>query len=889
MALCKLCILGILLQVLYRTNCSMVKINNNGYEDIVIAINPNSTEDAKLITSIQDMITEASTYLYQATKNRLFIRSAKILIPMNWSPNSKYLKPKTETYDKADVIIANPFWKFPSQQPYTLQYGGCGEQGRYIHFTPDYLTNDELNKAFGPQGKVFVHEWAHYRWGVFDESNKEVPYYISNNGDKEATREATRCSLSIEGKNQQRYQGNLIDCEIDTSTGLYKEGCEFYPKKDQLIKESIMFSQDMTHVTDFCDKNTHNDEAPNLQNKVCNLRSTWDVIMSSDDMKSTTPITSPSIPVPSFSLLQHKNRVVTLVLDVSGSMNDNDRIGRLYQAAEVFLIQIIEINSYIGIVKFSSSASIISNLRQITDDTQRVNLKNLLPKTAVGGTHICSGIRSGLQVNRQRDGSSFGTEIVLLTDGEDNYDTSLCFPDIKASGAIIHVIALGPNAAKELEQIADMTEGLRFSATDNLDANGLIDAFNGISAGNGNLSQQSIQLESNGNNIKPTNCLTGEVHVDQTVGIKTYFLVTWQSSMPRITLTDPKGTIYANNQFKSDPYSKSARLEIPGKAERGSWSYSICNTFQYNQVLGITVNSQASDSNVPPIIVDAHMSADVSDRNQPLVIYAMVSQGMIPIKGANVTAIIEPQIGNSVTQQLLDNGAGADIVKNDGIYSAYFFMFSNNGRYNLKVRVEGKEGKINLVPPKSPAFYAPGYVENGEIVLNPPQPAVNVDDLILNTGSFSRTATGGSFMVSNVGSGSLSDIYKPERITDLDAEVKDTSIVLSWTATGDDLDQGEATRYDLRMSTNFKELKDNFESCISVNISSLTPQPAGSTETFTFLPEHISIANITVIYLGLIAFDDVSQKSKLSNIARAAIIIPPPPPPKPTEHHKCNG
>lgn len=49
-----------------------------------------------------------------------------------------------------------------------------------------------------------------------------------------------------------------------------------------------------------------------------------------------------------------------------------------------------------------------------------------------------------------------GSEIVLLTDGEDT-SISTCFPEVKQSRAIIHTVALGPDAAKELEELSKMT------------------------------------------------------------------------------------------------------------------------------------------------------------------------------------------------------------------------------------------------------------------------------------------------------------------------------------------------------------------------------------------------------------------------------------------------
>lgn len=100
--------------------------------------------------------------------------------------------------------------------PYTLQSGGCGQEGEYIHFTPNYLITlqQAANIAqFGPSGnytslsnqkslttalfgnpylrlieKLFVHEWAHLRYGVFDEygraGDQSYPLFYIPQGSK---------------------------------------------------------------------------------------------------------------------------------------------------------------------------------------------------------------------------------------------------------------------------------------------------------------------------------------------------------------------------------------------------------------------------------------------------------------------------------------------------------------------------------------------------------------------------------------------------------------------------------------------------------------------------------------------------------------------------------
>ncbi|CAJ0940304.1 unnamed protein product [Ranitomeya imitator] len=629
--------------------------------------------------------------------------------------------------------------------------------------------------------------------------------------------------------------------------------------------------KDREQVTEFCDSSNHNIEAPTLQNKMCNSLSTWEVIlMNSTDMASTPPMTSTNIPAPTFTLIQKRDRVVTLVLDVSGSMNAEFRLQRLYQAADVFITQIIETGSSVGIVTFSTDAYEVSPLVKITSDVQRKHLKSLLPTATISGTDICKGILTGFQVNKKFDGSTDGTEILLLTDGEDNYNTSLCFPNITESGAIINFIALGPSASKSLEDIAEMTGGLNYRATDKVDSNGLIDAFSGIQPLTGDV---SIQLESTGSTVQPSKCMNGSVIIDSTVGNDTFFLVTWRTAVPNITLHDPNGLLYTKANFVSDYTSKSSRLAIPGTAERGTWRYSLCNSLTVSENISIIVNSKAVDKNVQPITVQGHMNAVRNSYPNPMIAYALVTQGLLPVTGVKVTAVIEPDVGNLIYLDLLDNGAGADVVKNDGIYSKYFFSYTGNGRYSLKVRVEGKDGS-ELVAPTNRALYMPGYVENGTIVMNAPNPIENDTAVDANLGNFSRISSGGSFVVNNVPSGPSPDIFPPEKISDLKAKIEGDRIVLSWTATGDDLDQGAASSYDLRMSTDPKELLDSFNTSLPVKISNLIPQVAGSSETFSFVPENVVIQNGTILYFALSATDKASQASPPSNIAQAALIIP---------------
>ncbi|XP_054333754.1 calcium-activated chloride channel regulator 4 isoform X3 [Pongo pygmaeus] len=815
-----------------------------------------------------DMVTTASTYLFEATEKRFFFKNVSILIPENWKENPQYKRPKHENYKHADVIVAPP--TLPGRdEPYTKQFTECGEKGEYIHFTPDLLLGKKQNE-YGPPGRLFVHEWAHLRWGVFDEYNEDQPFY----GAKSKKIEATRCSTGISGRNRvYKCQGGSClnrACRIDSTTKLYEKDCQFFPEKVQTEKASIMFMQSIDSVVEFCNEKTHNQEAPSLQNIKCNFRSTWEVISNSEDFKNTTPMVTPP-PPPVFSLLKISQRIVCLVLDKSGSMASYDRLNRMNQAAKHFLLQTVENGSWVGMVHFDSTATIVNKLIQIISNDERNTLLARLPTYAQGGTSICSGIKYAFQVIRELHSQLDGSEVVLLTDGEDNTASS-CIDEVKQSGAIVHFIALGTAADEAVIEMSKITGGSHLYASDKAQNNGLIDAFGALTSGNTDLSQKSLQLESKGLTLNSNPWMNDTVIIDSTVGKDTFFLITWNSLPPSISLWDPSGTIMEN--FTVDATSKMAYLSIPGTAKVGTWAYNL-QAKATPETLTITVTSRAANSSVPPITVNAKMNKDVNSFPSPMIVYAEILQGYVPVLGANVTAFIESQNGHTEVLELLDNGAGADSFKNDGVYSRYFTAYTENGRYSLKVRAHGgtNTARLRLRPPLNRAAYIPGWVVNGEIEANLPRPETD-EDTQTTLEDFSRTASGGAFVVSQVPSLPLPDQYPPSQITDLDATVHEDEIILTWTAPGDDFDVGKVQHYIIRISGSILDLRDSFNDALQVNTTDLSPKEANSKEIFAFKPENISEENATHVFIAIKSIDKSNLTSKVSNIAQVTLFIP---------------
>lgn len=85
------------------------------------------------------------------------------------------------------------------------------------------------------------------------------------------------------------------------------------------------------------------------------------------------------------------------------------------------------------------------------------------------------------------------------------------------------------------------------------------------------------------------------------------------------------------------------------------------------------MTTRAKSPTTLPVIATAHMSQNTARYPSPLIVYARVSQGFLPVLGINVTAIIETEDGHQVTLELWDNGAGNKIYINF-LKSSYNFI-----------------------------------------------------------------------------------------------------------------------------------------------------------------------------------------------------------------------
>ncbi|KAL1471823.1 hypothetical protein MTO96_039701 [Rhipicephalus appendiculatus] len=272
---------------------------------------------------------KSSEFLHQATHGSLHIKKVIIEIPSTWPPRPNATVRQGSGFERSDIRVSASSDPRVDHRPFTLQPRPCGQPGDYIHLPSEFLQelDGHTTKEYGNPSYVFVHEWAHLRYGVFDEygmpgSDKNPELYCDSDGNVKPNVCSEKIAFKVKSASQ-------VDCSVCEDNAVPKDcTVEFYQPTDELVESSIMFMPYLKNVSEFCvgnsgDKNRHNVLAPNKQNDLCRGKSAWEVISSNDDFMGL-PLADPgrSFNV-YFEEVQQSNDVVpsvVYVLDVSGSM-----------------------------------------------------------------------------------------------------------------------------------------------------------------------------------------------------------------------------------------------------------------------------------------------------------------------------------------------------------------------------------------------------------------------------------------------------------------------------------------------------------------------------------------------------------------------------------------
>ncbi|XP_070558062.1 calcium-activated chloride channel regulator 1-like [Ptychodera flava] len=872
---------------------------NNGFIGPLIAIHEGVPESKNLLDELMAIFTRASGYLYEASRQYTYLQNVTILIPRTWEDRPEYEDATWETYDIANVLIdePNPQWW---HNPYTKQTLPCGEPAQYIHLTPEFITERDFSEyLWGESGKAVIHEWGHLRWGLFDEYpiSTDENFYFDENGHTQPT----RCSAAVTGQCAD-INKNYRRCNLNPESGQIPEpGCTFFPDlNNNPGTSSYPFANYLDSVTDFCHDDDdrhpnarHNKLANNQQNKLCGHRSSWEVMDEHPDFQLPNEPGDDNLDTtPTFRLVIERPKRIVLVMDISGSMTLRDRLNLLVQATTKYIRYLVPMGTWLGLVEFSDNANITYPLTQITSNSVREDIIAALPKVTDDRTCIGCGILAGIQVLDDSDQPTEGSILFIVSDGQENLPPRVedVIDDVIAAKVSINTMSFSNEADGLLIDLSMQTGGQGYYYSESVDSTALHDGFTS-SIVDSLISSRDVPVtvESTTTRVNANNQRTGRIDIDFSLGNDTRFYFYFREFKTpvgaiSVSVESPSGDSYdeSTSHYDFDDHALIKTIEIPGVAETGRWRYTISNTDDSAWYIEVSVESVASSVLYGAMKLSTSLSNPVIEESPPkIAIYAELRYGHSPVTDANVVATIELPNDDQITLPLLDNGAGADILRDDGVYSSYFVDFIDTDtcpypcRYSVSVKADDEYGTASI------RTYSRG---SGALAKN--SSAIPVQDPEPQSiGRFSRASSAGLIQVAAdvVIDPDRPDQLPPSRITDLtDISTMNSAyqdhVSLQWTATGDDFDQGTASKYELRYSNVFMDLFENFEAAAAVLESDvvegtlLSPQPAGSTEKLTARVPTPSTPNMTY-YFAIVAFDEADNRADPSNIVSVSAAI----------------
>ncbi|KAI9559824.1 hypothetical protein GHT06_013831 [Daphnia sinensis] len=860
-----------------------VDIVDNGYVNLVFAISDAVPQDQSgiIISNIKKMIIEASPVLYVATGDRAYFKSVRILIPNSWKDVQGATASSWETFEKADVIVDTPNVKHKNT-PYTQQTRGCGEPGEKIHLTPEYVATLDKEKnvqMYGKPGKVFVHEWAHYRYGVFNEygTPDEDKYPLFYQGHNKlmpnlCTDIPPVFTLYDESKNSP-------NCKTDSVTNLYDKNCRYRLDKNFKPRSSLMANHSLDSVSHFCNETTHNKMAKTAHNTMCGGESVTSVMMRNPDFakNKTKQVDLDKMPT-NFTIVRSKgSKRFVLVVDVSASMRINNRIDKVGEAMRSWIKNDLPSGSKLGIVSFSWYPHILSELKVVNDLKSRQEMMKVLPTELFSATCIGCGLDLAVKMLSETKDEEKGGTIVLVTDGKNSpgyLDIAAVQKDVVKAGVRVISVGFGKEADNNIENLADLTDGKSYFIHDDDSSEALEQAFLGACTQQWNVQNSELKFKLFEEKVeanKVTN-VEGSFNVDPMVGHNlklTVFNLEKQTNLESMHLVDPQGNVFSSFEWQG---TTAASVTV-NLAKMGKWNLKVKFSRAQSALPLVTVTTQVQPTVKVPIttICKVPQGAYIEDANkQKIRIHADVRKGTSPVLGAKVKAFLVKPNAESEILDLMDDGANADTMANDGVYSKFYTGATVKGRYTVKCQVVSNDDTL----------ISQGFFGSASLQLHGTDKVFDGSDERIPLHNFTRIASGGSFQVGTPVSSY--DAYPPGNVRDLSVTlVNDTvtnvTVELKWTAPGDELDTGTVSHYELKYSEIADDvMNSNFDDESPVRkrrsvikeddlvAGSLEPIEAGSLQTATFRLTEVRPGR--PYYVTLRAVDKADNAGPVSNL-----------------------
>ncbi|XP_076042659.1 calcium-activated chloride channel regulator 1-like [Oratosquilla oratoria] len=705
--------------------------------------------------------------LYRATRNRAFFRSVTVVVPPTWSGAhcSRQLNHTSAPMQEPALVVSRPHPVY-AHTPWTLQVGGCGAPGERMHMTQEYLTARNQSESVGDAGRVLVQEWAKFRWGVMEEyGHLGDPLYPPYHRTSVHDHAPTGCSNIP-------VQGTPSSCDPQ------RETCHFIPSvsKNNGVTSSLLYMHFLPHVTEFCNKQTHDPKSPTKHNVLCQGRSAWEVMQRHSDFSDdrNLPGNSSRDVRPMFNYVKPAPKRFIIVVEDTTVMNAQKRWDFLRKAVRKLLVYDVPAASEVGVVLFDQTAYTklpLTPTPSTLEDRQRLATSSL-PRnpSQVPEGHKClicgldEAVRNLEGGARSAEGGiiifiTAGSHLPLQDDGIRELGQVVIEKRVRVVPVIYPVRDRNPEPAPGVEYLALLSGTQSFTVVDEgigSDSKvsmmvSLMDALYSalrIFLPSANDLPLVVHKEEYRGGIMSVS--KGSFTIDETLGGEVRFAVTYYDLGHvgnMVSLIDPLERVQENLNSQEEDGDVNMIFVTVHDAMPGEWNYRVENRADSHQSLFISVQATPRTpsgsgrmGHFPQltgeaITLHAWTSQGAAPINStrsdgampPVIVYAQVSVGGVsPVVDADVEAVLL-RLGynktgspyDPLTFKLFDNGNGdPDITKGDGVYSRYLRALEDTpARYTFTVRLTDNSGRAAIVKPTpSPAPMAPNsdfsYIEN---------------------------------------------------------------------------------------------------------------------------------------------------------------------------------
>lgn len=784
----------------------------------------------EFLPRLESALDEMCRYLHEALRRQAKCGQITVLVPEDWE--CPLCLP-----DPAISGVANDIYIGPNVT--------CGEAGALAcasaEVTGGIISIDDsvvMERDPLSASKALVHEWGHYRYGLGDEYARDL--FLS------------------QGSTGLDFDGNPLECveKFNHHRITVDVNGDLVPATSGLPHASIMYDQNPSRITEFCDDSDnslyqHNPDAMNNHNLRHDGKSSWAVIEQHGDGLRQSGGSTVGYSSPLIELKKKPQSTAMLVIDVSGSMQESGLIGTA-RAAGIGLIQTAEAGTKIGVVAFAESASLLLAPTEIVDvkdeagqviSSNRGAIASALPGSALEDTwtSIGSGMLAALS---QFNCASFDELklMVVLTDGGQNRGLGPGDVNLASCRVYLYHIGLSPAALPFFSSRGTSEEGALFEVPEN-DPSALNSVLTHIISKTKQRPGQMIfkrRVE-----VQRGEVTTLETVIEPDLGQKTLFRFFTPPSETgedindyAVSMQQPDETWIDNSYagYTRDALNGVVEFAISEIAQSGLWKvYLSGNVDADGAVVHAQVTSFPRDKSVPPIQVHPKISTQKVTHPNPILITARLHKGGDPVGEAATFAVVRDPSGNKTNLPLQDNGQGADHFRGDGVYSSYFTQYTGDGFYDVEVQVNP------VVSGNDSGHCTLGGTSGQRLDYK-----------------FSRVVPVGSFELTGYTPG---DHMPPDKVTSLvPTEITKTSAKFSWIGTGDDYGNGKPAQCVLRYSKEKIDSPQKFsEAAVGKTITSPKDPHNVEEEVVSGLEEGATY------YFALVCGDEAGNQSTVSN------------------------